>query len=238
MISAVICAAGLSSRMGRKKEFLKLNDKPVTVLGSAVAAFSSVPSVEIIVIAIPPNSEEAARAALSPELTGSKSNPKIFFVNGGQTRQASVFNALLFLNQYDPHYVLIHDGARPWVSPSLIESIIKAAEKYGAVIPALSLLETPKEFTAPFENVQPRDGAPIFIKTHLKRANTGAAQTPQGFKFAEILLAHKKAAQQPCEFTDDAEVYGMFCGDVAVIPGAPENCKITFPQDMETGSGQ
>ena len=229
MIAAIICAAGSSSRMaGEKKEFLKMNGskEALTVLGAVAAAFCKVSSIKVVVIVIQKNTEEAARAALPPECL-SLSKPDFFFVEGGLTRQASVFNALSFLAKFDPDYVLIHDGARPWIEPSLIKDIIEAAEKYGAVIPAAALCDTPKECTAPIG-----EAAPVFIKKHLKRANTVAAQTPQCFKFTEILLAHEKAAKQPCEFTDDAEVWGMFCGDVAVIPGSPENRKITFPGDM------
>ena len=231
MEAAVICAAGSSSRMGGiKKEYQKLNNA-VTVLGSAVSAFAGVPSVEIIVIAIPENGEAAAREALPPECLAAQ-RPKILFVSGGKTRRASVLNALSFLSAYSPSYVLIHDGARPWVSPSLIENIIEKVKKHGAVIPLLPLTDTPKECDAPWE-FQPDGGtSAVFIKNHLKRANTGIAQTPQAFKFPEILHAHEKAALVQEEFTDDAEVWGRFCGQIAVIPGSPENRKITFPEDF------
>ena len=233
LVAAVICAAGLSKRMGGiKKEYQKLKGGSVTVLGSVTRAFASVPSVGIIVIAISENTESSARDALPPEfLTADR--PKILFVCGGQTRRASVFNALSLLAAYNPGYVLIHDGARPWVSPSLIEKIIEAAKKYGAVIPLLPITDTPKECDAPLEFAAVDGEKPVFVKNHLKRANLGVAQTPQGFKFPEILRAHEKAADAGGEeFTDDAEVWGQFCGQVAVIPGSPENRKITFPEDI------
>jgi len=231
LAAAVICAAGSSSRMGGiKKEYQKL-DNAVTVLGSAVSAFAGVSSVEIIVIAVPENGESAARDALPPECLSAQ-RPKVLFVNGGKTRRASVLNALSFLSAYSPRYVLIHDGARPWVSPRLIEKILEEVKKHGAVIPLLPLTDTPKECDAPWE-IQPDGGTPaVFIKNHLKRANTGIAQTPQAFKFPEILRAHEKAALVQREFTDDAEIWGMFCGQVAVIPGSPDNRKITFPEDF------
>jgi len=221
MVAVVICAAGSSKRMGGvKKEYLSLQTiNTHTVLGSVVRAFSAVPSVNVIAIAIPENDEETARAALPQEFL-SASNPKLIFVNGGQTRQASVYNALCALEQCNPAFVLIHDGARPWVSTALIQNIIEAAKEHGAVIPVLSLTETPKE----------TDGG--FITHHPKRANICLAQTPQGFKFHEILQAHKKALQTNEEFTDDAEVWGKFCGKVAVIQGEAENRKITFQGDM------
>jgi len=218
--AAVICAAGASARMGGiKKEYQKLNCG-ITVLGSSVCAFAAVPSIEIIVIAVCADTQDEARAALAPE-TLSAQKPKVLFVNGGESRRASVFNALSLLSQYNPSYVLIHDGARPWVTAALINNTLESAKKHGAVIPLLPLLDTPKECGSGF------------ITRHLKRANTGIAQTPQAFKFPEILYAHQKAAEvKDEEFTDDAEIWGRFTGPVAVIAGDPENRKITFQGDI------
>jgi 2-C-methyl-D-erythritol 4-phosphate cytidylyltransferase len=223
--AAVICAAGASARMGGIKKEYQMLDSGVTVLGSAVCAFAAVSSIEIIVIAVCSGQQDNARAALLPE-TLSAQKPKILFVNGGKSRRASVFNSLLFLSQYSPNYVLIHDGARPWVTMNLINNTLESAKKHGAVIPLLPLTDTPKECSADF-----------FITRHLKRANTGIAQTPQVFKFPEILYAHQKAAEVADEtadedFTDDAEIWGRFYGPVAVVPGEPENRKITFQRDI------
>ena len=226
-IAAVICAAGSSSRMGAggKKEFQELSPG-VTVLGAAVSAFLKTQLVEIIIIVITEGTEAQTRAALPLEFL-ELLNSKIFLVNGGKTRRASVFNALSFLEKFNPCYVLIHDGARPRVNPSLIADVIKAVQKYNAVIPVLPFLDTPKEYNVPLNEKED-----VFITRHLKRVNTGAAQAPQGFKFCDIFSAHKKAAETDEEFTDDAEIYGRFCGKVAVIPGLPENKKITFPEDL------
>ena len=232
-IAAVICAAGSSSRMGGiKKEFERLNPAyPLTVLGSAVSAFAAVASIQTIVIAVNENREDDARKAIAPERLSAQ-KPEILFVKGGKSRRASVFNALCALLPYNPCYVLIHDGARPWVSPSLIENLIEKVKKHQAVIPLLPITETPKECDYSFDERVTREEA-VFIKTHLKRANTGVAQTPQAFKFPEILRAHEKAAEAGDEdFTDDAEIWGRFCGPVAVIKGSPENRKITFPEDF------
>ena len=236
-IAVVISAAGASSRFKpedspvRKKEYQKLSNGN-TVLGTAVNAFACVPSVQVIVISIPENGENAARSALPANLLEGQ-KPKILFVTGGNTRRHSVFNALRLLADFNPDYALIHDGARPWVSPTLIENIITAVKKHDAVIPLLPLTDTPKECESPWEVQTDNDASPVFIKNHLKRKNTGIAQTPQAFKFPEILEAHKKAANvETEEFTDDAEIWGRFCGKVAVIHGDPENRKITFPEDL------
>ena len=241
-VAVVLCAAGLSSRMGgQKKEFAPLvaasaGNKPISVLGAAAAAFASCPRITHIVITLPPgdeNAENTARSGLPPELLKSHWHDRLIFTRGGPTRRASVHNALSCLLAHNPAHVLIHDGARPWISQALIERAIDAAIRYGAVIPALPLVETPKEFSGFRDN---GDGEAAFISRHLRRAEICTAQTPQGFKFPEILHAHEKAAfreaQEQYEYTDDAEVWGEFVGRVAVIPGEAENRKITFPQDL------
>jgi 2-C-methyl-D-erythritol 4-phosphate cytidylyltransferase/2-C-methyl-D-erythritol 4-phosphate cytidylyltransferase/2-C-methyl-D-erythritol 2,4-cyclodiphosphate synthase len=275
-VAVVICAAGDSKRMGGiKKEYRTLPGSNLTVLGAVVSAFAAVSEISTIIIAVPVDpetGEAAARNALPPEFLSDKTRPAIHFVPGGTTRRASVFNALDFLaaEGNPPGYVLIHDGARPWVSPGLIGRIIDAVKEHGAVIPLLQITETPKELEWGLEtgmhidtsNNAPRSSFPVpqsplpIIKRHLKRAFVGVAQTPQAFAFPEILAAHKKVAlgamralQEKAgetEYTDDAEVWAMFCGPVAegnlgpvepvcrvvAIPGEPENRKITFPEDL------
>ena len=239
-----MCAAGTSTRMGShagKKEYRPLPGRVdgLTVLGAAVLAFAAIPEIQTIVITVPVAAgaeADEARKALPPELLAGENGAKIHFVPGGATRQASVWNALSALEKIQPpDFVLIHDGARPFVSPSLIMRIIAAVQKCRAVIPLLPLTETPKEMEMPLDAANDVAYAaafadPVCIQRHLKRAVIGAAQTPQAFAFPEILAAHQKALAQ--EFTDDAEVWAAFCGPVAAIPGEPENRKITFPEDL------
>ena len=243
MISAVICAAGVSKRMGGvKKEYRLLPGSCLTVLGAAVSTFASVPSIDVIVIAVPDDSETgeaAARNAIPPELLAGKNSPPVKFVCGGKNRQASVFNALTELSTSPPGYVLIHDGARPWVSPGLIGHIIAEVKNHGAVVPIVPLTETPKELEIPKHptpNSLLRQSRTPTIKRHLKRSAVGVAQTPQAFAFNGIFAAHKEAAlkedTEGVEFTDDAEIWAAFCGSVAAVPGEPENRKITFPEDL------
>ncbi|GHV29830.1 2-C-methyl-D-erythritol 4-phosphate cytidylyltransferase [Spirochaetia bacterium] len=236
-IAAVITAAGSSSRMGGgiKKEYRPLgpgiNDsdgRPLTVLGAALSAFAANPRIGTIIITIPANvasAEAEARAALPVSLLMKGDRPRIRFVPGGPTRRASVHRALALLSVWNPDYVLIHDGGRPWVDGLLIERIIDAALRKAAVVPLLPLTETPKEF----------DDAG-FVTQHLRRASVGCAQTPQGFAFPQILRAHDLAEERErrenYEYTDDAEVWGEFIGPVAVVEGSVKNKKITFPEDL------
>ncbi|MDR2534991.1 MAG: 2-C-methyl-D-erythritol 4-phosphate cytidylyltransferase [Treponema sp.] len=236
MIAAVISAAGASRRMGGvKKEYCSLGSgylddegKPLTVLGAAVSAFAASSRIEIIVIVVPPNAETgefAARKSLPLRFLEHDRGPLILFVPGGKSRRLSVHHGLALLSAYLPDYVLIHDGARPWIDKDLIDRSIDEMLLRRAVIPYMPLIETPKEID---------DQG--FIRRHLKRSYLGTAQTPQGFAYPEILIAHERAAerelQEHIEYTDDAEVWGEFIGPVAVIPGSPENRKITFPQDL------
>ena len=230
-IAVIVTAAGSSSRMGEgiKKEYRPLPDgNGLTVLGAAVSAFTSFPQIDAILITVPPEDpagEAAARASLPAELLEPDAKPEIRFVPGGKSRRASVHRALSSLMRRKPDYALIHDGARPWVSPALIERVIAAARDHQAALPLLPLTETPKEI----------DGSG-FVKSHLKRTSIAAAQTPQAFAFPEILQAHEQAEEQERsagrEYTDDAEIWGEFCGTVAAVPGEMANRKITYPGDL------
>jgi 2-C-methyl-D-erythritol 4-phosphate cytidylyltransferase len=245
VIAAVITAAGSSRRMGGlKKEYLPLSPeqtdpdgKPLSVLGAATLAFAASPRISLVVITVPPlsgdtvsegvpDAEPGGQAARClPALLLGGGHPQVRFVGGGPTRRASVHKALAFLAGWKPAYVLIHDGARPWVDGDLIERTIDAVLRYNAVIPLLPVTETPKEL----------DGGGFIIR-HLIRSRVGTAQTPQAFAYPAILRAHEQAAlreeQDGRDYTDDAEVWGEFQGPVAVIPGSPANRKITFPEDL------
>jgi 2-C-methyl-D-erythritol 4-phosphate cytidylyltransferase/2-C-methyl-D-erythritol 4-phosphate cytidylyltransferase/2-C-methyl-D-erythritol 2,4-cyclodiphosphate synthase len=239
-IAAVITAAGSSVRMGGiKKEYLVLPEipgavdeayrtdgAPLTVLGAAVSAFAACPRINLIMITVPPNAdngEYAARRAL-PERLLRQQAPAIFFAPGGSSRRISVHHALSTLAGFKPDYVLIHDGARPWIRPELIDRVIDAVLIHGAVLPVLPLSETPKELSGGF------------VSRHLKRASVVLAQTPQGFLFNSLLAAHEKAAErelsESVEYTDDTQIWGEFVGPVAVIEGDKANRKITFPPDI------
>jgi 2-C-methyl-D-erythritol 4-phosphate cytidylyltransferase/2-C-methyl-D-erythritol 4-phosphate cytidylyltransferase/2-C-methyl-D-erythritol 2,4-cyclodiphosphate synthase len=241
-IAAVITAAGSSTRMGGvKKEYLTLpkvpgspdaaceaDGVPLTVLGAAVSAFAACARIGLIIICAPPNAENgeyAARRAL-PERLLRQDVPAVFFVPGGGSRRISVHHALSTLAGFKPDYVLIHDGARPWVLPSLIDRVIDAVMLYDAVLPVIPLSETPKEV----------EGG--FVSRHLKRASVVLAQTPQAFAFNPLLAAHEKAAErelaESVEYTDDTQIWGEFVGPVAVIEGDKANRKITFPEDLNS----
>ena len=143
-------------------------------------------------------------------------------VEGDKTRQKSVYNAMCAVKN-QPQIVLIHDGARPFVSEKIIIEGILAAKNFGASVPGLTPTDTQKQID--------KDG---LIINHLERVSLVAVQTRQCFNFQKLLEAHKKSHLEEKEYTDDTEIWGKYCGKVKVIPGESQNIKITYPKDLES----
>ncbi|UTW57444.1 bifunctional 2-C-methyl-D-erythritol 4-phosphate cytidylyltransferase/2-C-methyl-D-erythritol 2,4-cyclodiphosphate synthase [Kordiimonas sp. SCSIO 12603] len=140
-------------------------------------------------------------------------------VIGGETRQESVLNGLLALQDYDPDYVLIHDAARPFIVKETIEKLISGLNNSKrALLPAVPIVDTLKHVT---EDI---------IEKTVDRTSLYAVQTPQAFRYGEILEAHKNAPHK--NFTDDAAVFEHFGGKVTIVDGLETNFKITRPEDF------
>ena len=228
-VAVVITAAGSSTRIGAgiKKEYLPL--KHGTVLSESARAFLKAVPVQFLVITHPEGRKTDAENALfsDREISNLSKNTKIVFTAGGKDRESSVFNALKTLAAagFSPNgIVLVHDGARPFVSESVIVRVLESARAGGAAVPALEPVDTQKEISADKKIVR-----------HLKRAHLAAVQTPQGFLFAPFFSAHKKAAENPLDFTDDTEIWDEFAdsGRVTVVSGDAANTKLTFASDLE-----
>lgn len=159
---------------------------------------------------------DGERAALSPPALG------------GASRQASVRNGLEALAQEGaPEIVLIHDAARPFADPALIARAINAARAHGAAVPGVPVNDTVKEI----------DAAGFVVATP-DRARLRAVQTPQSFRFALILDAHRAAAAADRELTDDAMVAEAAGHAVDVFPGDLANFKLTTPEDFARAMDQ
>ncbi len=235
VFAAVITAAGKSRRMKTsiKKEYLPLpgRETGVTVLSEALFKFLQSNLFSIIVITVPKTGiQKAAETVffdtrIKKALQGSGTD--LVFVHGGKERRASVFNALLKLEELSKkkavtvNYVLVHDGARPFVSVNLIKAVCSGVKKRGAVIPGFGAVDTQK--------IAEPSGK---IVTHLKRSAVYAVQTPQAFRFKELVEAHKKAALAKKVYTDDSEIYSEFIAPVFICEGEIENKKITFQGDL------
>ena len=223
-IAVIICAAGSSSRMGGtiKKEYLPLENG--TVLSNSTVKFIKTINPDVLAITIPVNGQKDAERALFSDKSIKEMAKELLFVEGGKSRQESVFNALKTLNALpvQPDYVLIHDGARPFVTDKIITDTLQAAIKYGAAVPGLTPTDTQKMLD--------EKG---FISQHLTRSKMTAVQTPQAFKFNELFSSHQKAQNDGTEYTDDTEIWDKYCGKVKNVPGDICNIKITYPDDYK-----
>jgi 2-C-methyl-D-erythritol 4-phosphate cytidylyltransferase len=199
-----------------KKEYQILLGKPV--LAHSALPFLLSELFSHIVVTVPPSHIPEVEALLEPHLNLSA----ITFVEGGDTRQQSVYLGLLELEKVTPEYVLIHDGARPWIDDKTIRRVLEGARKKGACLPVVKTCEAIKEV-----------GEDGFIERHLGRASTVRAQTPQGFLFSHILKAHRRAQEVNRVFIDDGEVYAEFVGPVFTVVGNASNRKITYPYDLD-----
>lgn len=204
MFDAVILAAGGSMRMGKDKLSLDLGGD--SVLSRAIKPFKSCPKLQNIILAV-----KKEHFSLYSDFSNG-----IILAEGGKTRTESVKSALRFVTA---PYVLIHDGARPFVTAELIENVYDTAVKYGSGIPALPFSDSVRRI----ENG--------FIRECPDRGGFCAVQTPQGFDSMKIKAAYSKLSENDA-FTDDSEVYQKYCSAPAVVEGDPMNKKLTSPADI------
>jgi 2-C-methyl-D-erythritol 4-phosphate cytidylyltransferase len=213
-VAVLIPAGGVGARLGRRtpKQFLRLGG--ATILGMTLRHFTSHPGVEAIVVAAPP-----AHVARTRALVARRRRPAIEVVEGGATRQASVWQALQAAPP-DADVLLVHDAVRPFISRALIDAVVAAAAAHGAAICALPIAETVKRV---------HDGV---VETTLDRAALWAVQTPQGFRAALLREAHEKASRDGVIGTDDAMLVERLGHPVRVVTGSAANVKITTPDDL------
>ena len=254
-ISIIITAAGASTRFGgnRKKEFLCYNGG--TVLSGSIKTFLSLYDtllnenfqIKNLVVTSPVGKTEEMKNIIFQDKKAEQLLSKVNFniVEGGSSRQESVYNALKFLrsrinsdnhevnansrevsNLIEKELVLIHDGARPFVTEEEIKRVIEAALESGAAIPGIEPTDT-------FKVVDDND----YIISHPVRKNLRAVQTPQGFYYEKLFSAYQKiierdGIQKLSEFTDDAQIWGEFFDSIKIVKGEKSNIKITYPSDL------
>jgi len=218
-IAVIVVAAGRGERASangdvRPKQYRALAGKPV--LARTIEAFLSREDVALVVPVI--NADHAERyAALG--LADARLLPP---VHGGASRQASVLAGLMALSPKRPDYVLIQDAARPLVDDAVISGVIGALADSEAALPVIPVTDTIKRSLDGERVAATEDRRMLF-----------AAQTPQGFRFPQILSAHLRAGRMPQEFTDDAAIAEWAGLGVRLTPGSTTNIKITHPEDFE-----
>jgi len=201
-VAVIIAAGGSGKRMGRPKQFLPLAGK--AVVEWTIEVFRKIKTVEQIVLAVPEDDLERAK------------NLGVTVVAGGEERGDSVKNGLKAISP-DCDLVIIHDGARPLITPDIIEKAISEAKEYGAAIVGVPAKDTIK-----------RVGDDLVIKDTVDRQALWQAQTPQIFKYEIITRAYAKKRSA----TDDAKLVEDLGIKVKMVMGSYENIKITTPEDL------
>lgn len=214
---ALIVAGGLGLRMHSSlpKQFMPLSGKEIFV--RSVEVFHGSAFVDFIVLVVHKDWLGQARKIL--EKRGMDS---VSVVSGGETRQESVQNGLLFCETIKPDIVMIHDAARPFFSKKQIPEILRL------VTPGTGVVVTEKT-TDTVYLVEDEVVVDVPYRSNLRRA-----ETPQTFKFQEILQAHRKAVTDGIHSsTDDAQLFVGFGGRVLTVDSIVPNPKITTPLDFE-----
>lgn len=215
--SAVIVAAGRGSRMNMElnKQYVEISGKPV--LARTIQVFEDSDYIDEIILVV--NQQEIVFCKQNIidcyEFTKVKT-----LVSGGSQRQSSVYNGLLEVSK-EAEIVLVHDGARPFVSQDSLTNSIVAAVEYGAACIAVPVKDTIK--------IADEDG---FIKQTIDRSTLWSIQTPQTFRYDIIMNAHIKAIEDGFLGTDDAVLAERSGWKVRLVMGDYNNIKITTQEDI------
>ncbi|WP_303211174.1 2-C-methyl-D-erythritol 4-phosphate cytidylyltransferase [uncultured Clostridium sp.] len=215
MISAIVLAGGRGKRMNyhKSKQFIEIKGKPVLVY--TLEKFIYNKSIDEVILVLPEDEVDYCKK----EVLQKYSLKVDRIVIGGKERQDSVFNALEAMEK--ANIVLIHDGARPFISEKIIEEGIKYANIYGAAAPGV----TPKD------TIKVKNEDNISVDTP-DRNMLVAVQTPQCFKYDEIYQCHRKIKEENAIVTDDTSVVERYGHKVYLYEGDYTNIKITTPEDL------
>jgi 2-C-methyl-D-erythritol 4-phosphate cytidylyltransferase/2-C-methyl-D-erythritol 2,4-cyclodiphosphate synthase len=216
-VDVIIVAAGRGERAGAPeqgpKQYRPVGGRPV--IAHTLSVFQKHPTVRHVCIVIHPDDDALLHGAIGNAASGTS------VVHGRRTRQGSVLAGLDALAGNPPDIVLIHDAVRPFVAASVIDAVIRATLATGAAIPAVAVADTLK-----------RADDSALISGTVDRNGLFAAQTPQGFRFDDILRAHRAAAARD-GFTDDASIAEWAGLPVALVRGDAQNVKLTWAEDLK-----
>lgn len=217
-VCTLIPAAGKGSRMAHsvKKPYLKLAQKPI--LAHTIQRFEQNSAVDAIFVIVDRDDFSACHADVLYPYRFTKVQE---LVEGGETRQMSVYNGVRALSA-DVDFVIVHDGVRPFVTDEIIFACLTAADEYGAAVAAVPVKDTIK--------VANQDS---FIVGTPVRDQLWAVQTPQVFRKSLLEEAHQAAQARQLIATDDASLVEQLGFPVKLVKGSYANLKITTPIDLQ-----
>ncbi len=218
----IIPAAGTGSRMAvsQPKQFLELSGIPILV--HTISAFLKVKEILWLTIPVAREHKQLVQSMLNAHFT-SEEQDKIIITSGGASRQLSVWAGLSVMPE-EVEIILVHDGARPLVSPVLIKKCIDETIRHGAVTAALEVHDTLKKA----ENQ--------IIRTTVERTGLFRAQTPQAGRRYLLEEAFSKAERDNFTGTDEASLFENAGISVFIVTGEEQNLKITRADDLELAS--
>ena len=221
MISAIILSGGTGTRLGSEipKQYLKVNNR--TVLSYSLETFANHPLIDCIVIVASPEWHEQIKTEY--EMLGLKKD--MFFASPGETRQFSIFNGLKYLedNSNDSEKVIIHDGARPLVSSSLISDCLNScSNEYPAVMPVIPVKDT----------IYVCEDS-VSVSGLLDRSKLFAGQAPEAFIFKNYLNAHNSLTKEELLKINGSSELAFKCNmAIRTVKGDSSNFKITDKEDL------
>ena len=211
----LIAAAGSGARMGQDipKQYSKIHGK--AVLRYSIEAFLSIPACQSVRVIINPDDADLYHEAVSGlDLPG--------FIAGAKERNLSIYNGLKALsNLKNEDIIMFHDGARPCILQQDIENFLLALTQH----PAATL-------AAPVSSTLRKAGNDNLAREQVPRDDLWAIQTPQGFRYGDIMKAHESADPNKT-YTDDTALASAIGIPVKLVQGSNTNIKITLPEDLQ-----
>jgi len=216
-IAVIVAAAGKGTRLGSQvpKQYLKIGGEPVIL--KTLKAFESLDAIDHIYIVT--NEQYVDHCQQIVDDNGIDKVDAI--VKGGRERQDSVYNAIQEINRRRPgvSYVLIHDGARPFVSRDVIINVIKAMMEKDAAVACVAMKDSIRRIGD--------EGS-----CSVDRSDYFSVQTPQGFKKSVLIEAYDKALKEGYYGTDDASLVERAGHKIELVEGDYQNIKITTKEDL------
>lgn len=217
MNTVIIVAAGKGKRMKSaiNKQYLEINKKPI--LAITLEKFQN-SNIDDIILVLNEKEVEYCKENVLGKYNFSKVK---FIINGGKTRQESVYNGLKSVSK-ETLNILIHDGARPFITKEMINKAILMLDKYPAMV-----------FGVPVKDTIKISNQDMYIDNTPERNKLWSIQTPQIFKYNLILRAYDNAYKENIEGTDDSSLVEKIGERVKIIEGSYNNIKITTPEDVK-----
>ncbi len=220
-VAAVIVAGGSGKRMGMaiKKQYILLNNKEV--LAHAIEPFDKCELIEEVILVVAEDEIQKVKKEIVEKYGFNKVKQ---IVAGGTERQDSVYNGLLATSN-DTKYVMIHDGARPFIKEKTIRAALELTKEKEATVVAVPVKDTIKIV----------DNKRQVVVDTPNRADLWSIQTPQSFSKELLLNAYKDAKSKNLIVTDDSMLVEAYGKSVSIVEGDYMNIKITTPEDLVIG---